>query len=351
MAAVAPHVSRASPPTPVAHWTVAEDVDIHAANLAGWQQRYDQLSAGAFRGAIADLWFDDVQVFRERTSHAVRQVCAIRPGTVWCGVTLVHDSSRIEGHQVGANGVMVSGSPQPFELSTPDDHDILGIVVDRTSLQAVAQALGQPLDADAFDRPTWLACDAQAQAELVQGLRRLVDDGLSGQHGHHSARARRFAQHAVLGSLLLALAAPRADGNECLSFERRRRLVRAACDTVVAQADSAPTVPELCAMLHVSRRTLQYAFETVVGSSPVAYLRALRLNAVRRELCSGRADSVQDAAVRHGFWSLSQFASDYRAQFAERPSQTLLRSRAGTQRPLQTRTPETTKPAWQRASC
>ncbi len=329
MAAVASHASRASSPPPAACWTVAEDVDTHAANLAGWQQRYDQLSAGAFRGAIADLWFDDVQVFRERTSHAVRQVCAIRPGTVWCGVTLVHDRSRIEGHLVGANGVMVSGNPQAFELSTPDDHDILGIVVDRASLQAVARSLGQPLDADAFDRPTWLACEPRAQAELAQGLRRLVDDGMAGQHGHHGARARRFAQHAVLGSLLQVLAAPDADGNECLSFERRRRLVRAACEATLAQVEAAPTVPDLCAMLHVSRRTLQYAFETVVSSSPVAYLRALRLNAVRRELCSGRADSVQDAAVRHGFWSLSQFASDYRAQFAERPSQTLLRTRAG----------------------
>lgn len=329
MAAVAPHASRASPAPAVAGWTVADDVDTHAANLAGWQQRYDQLSAGAFRGAIADLWFDDVQVFRERTSHAVHQVCAIRPGTVWCGVTLAHDRSRIEGHEVGANGVMVSGSPQAFELSTPDDHDILGIVVDRASLRAVAHSLGQLLDDHAFDRPTWLACEPQAQADLVQGLRRLVDDGMAGQHGHHGARARRFAQHAVLGSLLQVLAAPGAEGNECLSFERRRRLVRAACEATLAQVEAAPTVPDLCALLHVSRRTLQYAFETVVGGSPVAYLRALRLNAVRRELCSGLSDSVQDAAVRHGFWSLSQFASDYRAQFAERPSQTLLRSRGG----------------------
>src|SRR5512145_614748 len=143
MGSIAPPSSLVPSPSPAARWTVADDVDTHAANLAGWQQRYDQLSAGAFRGAIADLWFDDVQVFRERTSHAVRQVCAIRPGTVWCGVTLVHDRSRIEGHLVGANGVMVSGSPQAFELSTPDDHDILGIVVDRASLQAVAHAFGQ----------------------------------------------------------------------------------------------------------------------------------------------------------------------------------------------------------------
>ena len=131
----------------------------------------------------------------------------------------------------------------------------------------------------------------------------------------------------MLESLLSVLAAPQADGNECMSFERRRRLVRAACEMVAAPADGLPTVPDLCERLHVSRRTLQYAFETVVGTSPVGYLRTLRLNAVRRTLRSGAAATVQDAAARHGFWSLSQFGSDYRQQFAERPSQTLARSR------------------------
>ena len=168
-------------------------------------------------------------------------------------------------------------------------------------------------------------------AELQEELARTVVTGEAGAglSCHDSAQARRFAQHAVLESLLAVLAAPQADGNECLSFERRRRLVRAACDATTSQPHGVPTVPDLCEMLHVSRRTLQYAFETVVGTSPVAYLRALRLNAVRRDLRTGAAATVQDAAARHGFWSLSQFGSDYRQQFAERPSQTMARSHSG----------------------
>jgi AraC family ethanolamine operon transcriptional activator len=316
----------ASAPPPL-RWAQSDDVETHAASLSGWQQRYDQLSRGAFRGALADVWFDDVQVFRERTSHAVRQACRIREDTVWCGVTLAHDGSRIEGHQVGEGGVMVCGSAEAFELLTPDHHDILGIVATRSSLQAVSQALGQPLNAGALDRPTWLACAPLARAQLVRGLALLLGDAGTGQSCHDHAKARRFAQHAVLESLLSVLAAPQADTHECISFERRRRLVRAACDAMAADPQALPTVPDLCEMLHVSRRSLQYAFETVVGSSPVSYLRTLRLNAVRRELRAGATATVQDAAARYGYWSLSQFGSDYRRQFAERPSQTLARAR------------------------
>lgn len=316
-------------PVPASRWTEATDVDAHAANLAGWQQRYDQLSGGAFHGAIADLWFGDVQVFRERTSHALRQVCAIRPDTVWCGITLVHDGSRIEGHLVGDGGVMVNGSADAFELSTPDRHDILGIVVSRAGLLGAAQATGQPLQSEILARPNWLACAPEDRARLVRGLLQLLGDAEAGLCCHDSPRARHFAHQAILDSLLSVMVAPQAADNECRSFERRRRLVRAACEAAGTEGQEVPTVPELCQRLHVSRRTLQYAFETVIGCSPVGYLRTLRLNAVRRELRAGGAATVQDAAARHGFWSLSQFGSDYRAQFAERPSQTLARARAG----------------------
>ncbi|MDO9315893.1 MAG: helix-turn-helix domain-containing protein [Burkholderiaceae bacterium] len=309
-------------------WTRSDDVVAHAANLSGWQQQYDQLSGGAFRGELAEVWFDEVQVFRERTSHAVHQTCRIRPDTVWCGITMTPDGSRIEGHVVGEGGVMVSGSGTEFELLTPDQHDIFGIVASRSALQTAAHTLGRPLSLDALSQPNWLSCDLTAHALLRRGLALLLGQAGNGDSCHDHAQARRFAQAAVLDTLLSVLAAPSADGHEGLSFDRRRRLVRQACDRVSSQPQAIPTVPELCEHLHVSRRTLQYAFETVIDSSPVVYLRTLRLNAARRDLLTGVAPSVQEAAGRHGFWSLSQFASDYRRQFGERPSQTLARARS-----------------------
>lgn len=308
-------------------WSQSDDVVTHAANLTGWQQQYDQLSRGPFHGELSELWFDEIQVFRERTSHAVRQTCQIRPDTIWCGITMAPDGSRIEGQVVGAGGVMVSGSGAEFELLTPNQHEIFGIVASRSALKEAANTLGQPLNLAALSHPGWFACDPAAHAQLHRGLALLLAEAGSGASSHDHAQSRRFAQSAVLDRLLSVLATPLVEGHEGLSFDRRRSLVRRACDQVRMHPHAVPTVPELCEHLHVSRRTLQYAFETVVGSSPVDFLRTLRLNAARRDLLRGAATSVQDAAGRNGFWSLSQFASDYRRQFAERPSQTLARTR------------------------
>ncbi|RJF92067.1 helix-turn-helix domain-containing protein [Noviherbaspirillum saxi] len=65
----------------------------------------------------------------------------------------------------------------------------------------------------------------------------------------------------------------------------------------------------------VSRRTLQYCFEEVVGMSPLNFLRTVRLNAVRRELFfKCQLGQVTEVAMSWGFRHLSQFASDFIAR-------------------------------------
>ena len=96
-------------------------------------------------------------------------------------------------------------------------------------------------------------------------------------------------------------------------------------------ADAAPIAEEgallqVCRHVGASRRKLNDCFRDVLGTSPLTYLRALRLNGVRRELRGGAA-SVQQAAARWGFWHLGELAADYRRQFGELPSQTLKQRR------------------------
>ena len=89
--------------------------------------------------------------------------------------------------------------------------------------------------------------------------------------------------------------------------------------------DKPVTVLDLCNQLHVSRRTLQNAFHAILGIGPNAWLKRIRLNAVRRELISpwSQSTTVKDAAMQWGFWHLGQFATDYQQLFAEKPSLTL----------------------------
>ena len=64
------------------------------------------------------------------------------------------------------------------------------------------------------------------------------------------------------------------------------------------------------------------AFREHFGVTPKTYLRAFRLNCVRKDLLVAAPKTpIADVANRWGFWHIGQFASDYRRQFGELPSQ------------------------------
>ena len=307
-----------------------DDLWQHANNLSGWQQQYDQLSRGRFEGELQELWLDEVQVFHEHTSQALRQRCRIPAGALWCGITLTNDGSRVDGQAATHDGMMVCANPGEFELSTPTEHRIFGVVTRLDALRAHAERVGHRLHTEAFTQPAWLSCSAESLARLREGLGQVLNEAADAALSSHHPQAREHVQQAVFDMLLAALGEAHADdGADRPSAARRRDLVRAVIAELQAHPDTVPTVPELCERFHVSRRTLQYAFEDVVGESPAVYLRCLRLNAVQRLLREGTVAQVQDAAAQHGFWSLSQFTADYRRHFGERPSDTRARAQLG----------------------
>ena len=84
---------------------------------------------------------------------------------------------------------------------------------------------------------------------------------------------------------------------------------------------------DLCKVAGVSQRTLQYAFQDILGFSPMAYLTRLRLHRVRQALRTARAPSTRVSAVAldWGFWHFGDFSRAYKECFGERPSDTLKR--------------------------
>ncbi|MBT3067313.1 helix-turn-helix domain-containing protein [Rhodoferax sp. U11-2br] len=294
----------------------AFDADEHAHNLTDWEQSYDQITPGHFHGRLTELQLPQMQVFREDTSQAVHQSCCVWPDTFWFGLPVQTGQTRINGRLVGPHSIMVRPGHCEFELQTPSDYVIYGIVMRQDNLQHAAERGGCLID--------WAKL---AQAEVMQVaphphqrlLQRLA--GLLQHDGPYTDPAWR--QQLLLNALLALLDTSKVDPAVSNSFQRRQRIVAKARDLVLSQHDQTLTVPELCERLFVSRRTLQYCFEDVLGMSPMQYLRLVRLNTARRRLRQSSAQpvSVQDVAADLGFWHVSQFSCDYRKLFGQTPSQ------------------------------
>jgi AraC family ethanolamine operon transcriptional activator len=305
----------------------AYDADDHACNLTAWKQNYDQITPGKFHGVLAELQMPQMQVFLEQTSQAVHQSCCVWPDAFWFGLQMHANSGRINGRLCGTGAIMVRPGNCEFELVTPVDYAIYGIVIRRNALLCAADQMRCRIDWSQLANAEVLHVADAANTACLQTLASLLSDHDAGSE-QIPAASLELPQQAVMMAILSMLDTSEADRALSSSFMRRQRIVGQARDYVLAHRDQAIAVPELCEHLHVSRRTLQYCFEDVLGISPIQYLRIIRLNGARRHLREDLSNSrtVRDVAADWGFWHFSQFSSDYRKLFGQSPSE-LLRQR------------------------
>ncbi len=102
--------------------------------------------------------------------------------------------------------------------------------------------------------------------------------------------------------------------------------LRRAVAFVDAHAHEPVTVEDIAEAAGISSRGLQAAFARHADSTPMAYLRRVRLERAHRDLLAAdpaRGDTVADVARRWGFASLSRFAAVYREEYGRSPRHTL----------------------------
>jgi AraC-like DNA-binding protein len=105
-----------------------------------------------------------------------------------------------------------------------------------------------------------------------------------------------------------------------------RHVVRAE-EYMRAHADTPISIGALAAAAGVSARTLFEGFRRFRGVSPMAALKAVRLDAVNDELeAADPSASVTGVALKWGFVHLGRFAQDYRRRVGRLPSETLRRA-------------------------
>jgi AraC family ethanolamine operon transcriptional activator len=298
------------------------DADEQAAALTGWNQSYLQLSRGAFGGEVRQLEFAGLRLFVESLRESVYQTGQIRNGALALGLPLqVEGPSVFCGAPSDAGALHVFSGASGFEFRSSRRHVMLGLELDEAAWRRCGEhdpALHARLGAQAGLR----RLDGAAQAGLRQCLTGVLDTVEAAPALLQSPAVQAAMLDTVMEQLGRVLAP--AGSADSVSTHGHWVLTRRARELVHAQLDQPPTVLALCEQLGVSRRTLQNGFQTALGISPLAYLRAVRLNAARQALKT--ATSVTAAATDLGFWHFGHFAHDYQQMFGELPSEAFRRS-------------------------
>lgn len=197
----------------------------------------------------------------------------------------------------------------------------LGIRVDRDLVDAELEALlGRPVRA-----PLEFALEFDLTSPAGRAWRASLDlllseldhpDGLIGRPAVRSYHERLLAT-----GLLFAQRNSYTEALQGGGAPATPRSVRRVIDVVQSDPQEPYTVGDLARVAGVSARRLQEAFREHVGTTPMEYLRSVRLDRVREEL-QARPAGVTETAYRWGFTHLGRFASAYRERFGVLPSET-----------------------------
>ena len=276
--------------------------------IAGWQEHYQQMSAGHFHGAVVHMELNGIEAYEERMNTRIEQYFHAP------AYALVFSFDTSSG------SLYLLNEDTQNTWITPENYQEVGVVIGPQHVKQLANLscldglFLTPLvsqQSQVFGR--WLSrrlqqLAAQPSAVVEEGLaQQLVDD--------------------CLYVLDCSSQAPDRASQKDLAHDRR--LIQRVFDLVMTCPQDHFDVLHLAKGVGVSVRQLQHSFTSFTGVSPSQWQRLRRLNFARRDLlrlCPAQT-SVAEVAMRWSFWHLGRFSQAYRSLFGELPSQTLLRPR------------------------
>lgn len=132
-------------------------------------------------------------------------------------------------------------------------------------------------------------------------------------------RTRALVRHTVRELLYLVLETPDGSSLRAITDGPSSRFGRVLRHMNSKFAERT-TIAELAELAGVSVPTFHERFKAMTGTSPLQYMKTLRLTRARQMLRDGGL--VKSVALRVGYESESQFSREYRRFFGEPPSST-----------------------------
>jgi AraC-like DNA-binding protein len=232
-------------------------------------------------------------------------------------------------YDMRAGSVAIINPCRPFTKRWSPDGRQLMLRIDRSLLERemLAWTGREPRDRIEFDQSQAIAMEKAAT--LTHAVRMLCDDLRDESSSLDHPLVRDRVASALASALLVGLPHNHSRAFEGAEASIAPASVGRAERFIEENARNAIGLADVASAAGVSARALQMAFRRFRDTTPMAHLRALRLDLARDELIRAGLDhgSVTSVAQGHGFGSLSRFAADYKARFHEQPSETIRRNR------------------------
>ena len=290
-------------------------------------RHYTQLDSGFFTSQCVEIGLGDMHIFRERTNVGMQIEASPSEEIMPFAALLTHgDRVRFCGSEASGSA-LIHATGENWDINYSGPLDYVTLVYTRSSLISDVEQLydiGVP--------GHWLhsglrQTDPRALQSFALGAASLMTFIEKNSYLLECPSARKQLNAQARLIVLRTLMSTEAESRPLKPFSRRRRGVERVVEYLKENAYTLPTVTDLCAVAQLSERSLEYGFRETFNTTPIRYLKTVRLNGARRDLikASARELRVADVALVWGFLEFGRFSREYRQMFSELPSVTLRR--------------------------
>lgn len=104
-------------------------------------------------------------------------------------------------------------------------------------------------------------------------------------------------------------------------FNHRLVIVQRAINYIDSEPNINIPIPRILDFSHCSLRSLEYAFNSIIGISPQRYLKIRRMHLIRRELIHRQQSTIKEVVSKYGIVNIGRFSHDFYTLFGKYPKE------------------------------
>ncbi len=304
--------------------------------MSGYDQRYQQMSAGLYKGCFETIDVDsELGLYFETFNQKLDQWGASPPDRYgFAFFTHGNLESNFGSVRFTGDHVLIMPPGKSFDCRAEVNTGFCVVSVDKVAFE---NALGVARLRDYVRERIAMSAQFLEHAATLKHLRESV--ALLAQLADGETQ-RRFpgvfrSSKRALFHLLVGIASDAHVATSLLEngkLDHRARLAFAAQREFRKNLGANFAPQEIADRFGVSRRTLEKTFREFFQQSPFEYNKAVKLNSIRSALQKAENSnlSIGDIAAQFGIWHLGRLSNDYREYFGELPSETRKRAERST---------------------
>ncbi|MEU8632535.1 AraC family transcriptional regulator [Amycolatopsis sp. NPDC048633] len=236
-----------------------------------------------------------------------------------------------DGERVVSPGdALALDSHTAYRMRWQDDCLLLTLRLARDEFETSAAEINGTTESVKTHFPLDRLPSATGLTALDQVTRFLTRDALPSGLLTSAPLVRGQLIRVVVASILEAYTAVARTSESRSGGEVRPAAVRRAIAYIEGTAAEDIRITDIAAAARLSARALQESFRRYLDTTPMAYLKSVRLDRAHADLRQAAVEegvTVASVAHRWGFGNLGRFSAEYRREFGRSPSEVLRASR------------------------